>query len=98
MTEQGSWHIEKKVRGQKQVHANDRWNPHFRAALRQMAARESAATGKKVSASTLLTNLATRNGNWAAAKRSELRRNYIQLKKENKHGTIKPKDSDTQGE
>lgn len=86
MEEQGTWRISKKGTGRKQVRYSDRYHPALRAALQTLADRETQRTGKKISISTVIANLTTRNGSFAIEKRKELRQILIQLKEESTHG------------
>ncbi|AZZ51409.1 hypothetical protein [Rathayibacter festucae] len=86
MEEQGTWKISKKEKGSKQVHYSDRYDPVLRAALQTLADRETQRTGTKISVSTVIANLTTRNGSFAIEKRKEIRQILRTLKKENTHG------------
>ena len=82
MTEKIGWRIKKKNSGTCLVQVSDKRDPLLQEALRELARRETEVTGRRISVSTILSNLATRNGAFAVSKRAEL---HIQLKKEQKH-------------
>ncbi|MWV58222.1 hypothetical protein [Rathayibacter sp. VKM Ac-2754] len=83
MEEQNNWRIYKKQHGRQQIKASDKWEPALRQALQDLADSETQRLGRKISVSTVVSNLMTRNGAFAIEKRKELRKNYLQLKKEN---------------
>jgi hypothetical protein len=78
------WRIpEKKMGVISVITTTTRFDPIYWEALGQMAAKESETYGRTISRPNLIMNLTTRDGSFLRSKRSELRKLYIQLKREN---------------